>query len=42
MKDILEKRLQELVCGRQVTLIDARMCIAQDWESCASRIRGQY
>jgi len=42
MKDILEKRLQELLCGGQVSLMDARMCIAQDWEVCASRIRGQY
>jgi len=42
MKDILERRLQELVCSGQVTLIDARLCIAQDWEACANRVRSRY
>jgi hypothetical protein len=42
MKDILETRLQELVCDGQVTLVDAQMCIGQDWEACAVRIHGAY
>ena len=40
MKDILERRLQELVCHGQMTLIDAQMYIANDWEACSQRVRG--
>jgi hypothetical protein len=31
MKDILEVRLQSLVCHGEVRLTDAQVCIAQDW-----------
>jgi hypothetical protein len=35
MKDILEVRLQSLVCHGRLDLTDAQVCIAQDWEACA-------
>jgi hypothetical protein len=35
MKDILEVRLQGLVCHGKLDLTDAQVCIAQDWEACA-------
>jgi hypothetical protein len=35
MKDILEVRLQRLVCSGQIALLDAQFCIAEDWEACA-------
>lgn len=34
-KDMLEVRLQSLVCHGQLDLTDAQVCIAQDWEACA-------
>jgi hypothetical protein len=34
MKDILEVRLQSLVCHGKVRLTAAQVCIATDWESC--------
>jgi len=37
MKDILEVRLQKLVCRGQVPLLDAQQCIADDWQACATR-----
>jgi hypothetical protein len=37
MKDILEVRLQKLVCHGKVALTDAQICIAQNWEACAVR-----
>jgi hypothetical protein len=37
MKDILEVRLQQLVCGGQMSLLEAQFCIAEDWEACAAR-----
>ena len=37
MKDILEVRLQSLVCHGKLDLTDAQVCIAQDWETCAAR-----
>ena len=43
MKDILEVRLQNLVCQGQVGLAEAQICIATDWQACASEytsIRG--
>ena len=33
-KDLLERRLQILVCGGQLKLNEAQICIAQDWEAC--------
>ena len=36
-KDVLEKRLQLLVCHGKLDLTDAQVCIAQDWEACAVR-----
>lgn len=35
IKDILEARLQSLVCHGKLDLTDAQVCIAQDWEACA-------
>ena len=35
MKDVLEVRLQSLVCHGKLDLTDAQVCIAQDWEACA-------
>jgi hypothetical protein len=37
MKDILEARLQHLVCAGDVALADAQVCIATDWQACAAR-----
>ncbi|MDP9064783.1 MAG: hypothetical protein M3O06_02825 [Pseudomonadota bacterium] len=37
-KDRLERRLQHLVCNGLITLADAQLCIAEDWQACASRI----
>ena len=37
MKDILEARLQRLVCAGQLKLFNAQACIAEDWEACAAR-----
>ena len=34
-KDVLEVRLQSLVCHGKLDLTDAQVCIAQDWEACA-------
>lgn len=34
-KDVLEVRLQALVCRGKLDLTDAQVCIAQDWEACA-------
>lgn len=34
-KDVLEGRLQSLVCRGTLDLTDAQVCIAQDWEACA-------
>ncbi len=34
-KDILERRLQVLVCRGELALGDAQACIAEDWEACA-------
>jgi len=36
-KDVLEVRLQSLVCHGKLDLTDAQVCIAQDWESCAAK-----
>jgi hypothetical protein len=36
-KDILEVRLQSLVCHGQLDLTDAQVCIARDWEACAAQ-----
>jgi len=37
-KDGLERRLQRMVCDRQIALADAQYCIADDWQACATRI----
>ena len=37
-KDGLERRLQRMVCDRQIALADAQYCIAEDWKACAERI----
>ena len=37
MKDLLEVRLQSLVCRGKLDLTDAQVCIAQDWEACAAQ-----
>ncbi len=34
-KDVLEVRLQSLVCHGKLDLTDAQVCIAQDWTACA-------
>lgn len=36
-KDLLEVRLQRLVCHGQLALHAAQVCIAEDWEACAVR-----
>jgi hypothetical protein len=41
MKDILEVRLQKLVCQGKVGLTEAQICIAQDWEACAVKYGSQ-
>jgi len=37
-KDGLERRLQRMVCERQIALADAQYCIAEDWQACAAQI----
>jgi len=34
-KDVLEVRLQSLVCHGKLDLTDAQVCIARDWEACS-------
>ena len=36
-KDLLERRLQIMVCRGELHLTDAQACIAEDWEACAAR-----
>ena len=36
-KDLLEVRLQHLVCHGQLGLHAAQVCIAEDWEACAAK-----
>jgi hypothetical protein len=36
-KDVLEVRLQSLVCHGKLDLTDAQVCIARDWEACAAQ-----
>jgi hypothetical protein len=36
-KDLLERRLQILVCRGDLPLTDAQACIAEDWEACDAR-----
>jgi len=36
-KDALEIRMHNLVCGGQVSLNEAQVCIAEDWEACAAQ-----
>jgi len=36
-KDLLEVRLQRLVCHGQLSLHAAQVCIAEDWEFCAAK-----
>jgi hypothetical protein len=38
-KDSLEIRLRNMVCQGEVTLNDAQVCIAEDWEACAVKYR---
>jgi hypothetical protein len=33
-KDLLERRLQILVCRGELNLNEAQACIAEDWEAC--------
>jgi hypothetical protein len=41
-KDGLERRLQNMICHGQVSLIDAQYCIAENWRQCLADIeRGQ-
>lgn len=35
VKDVLEVRLNHLVCKRKMKLIDAQTCIYNDWRQCA-------
>jgi hypothetical protein len=37
-KDGLERRLQRMVCDRQIRLADAQYCIAEDWQACAASV----
>ena len=37
-KDVLERRLQHMVCAGQIALADAQFCIAEDWQACAAQI----
>ena len=39
-KDKLEHRLQRMVCGGQIHLVDAQFCIAEDWHKCRADIAG--
>jgi hypothetical protein len=34
-KQKLDLRLSRMVCARQITLVDARLCIRKDWQACA-------
>jgi hypothetical protein len=36
-KDLLERRLQIMVCRGELQLTDAQACIAEDWEACDAR-----
>jgi hypothetical protein len=40
-KDSLEVRMQRLVCHGKITLTDARACLAEDWEACATKYHVQ-
>jgi hypothetical protein len=37
VKDLLEVRLQSLVCHGRLDLTDAQVCIAENWEACAAQ-----
>lgn len=37
IKDILEVRLNKLVCRHQLPLAEAQECIYQNWQACAAR-----
>jgi len=36
-KDALEIRMHSLVCREEVSLNEAQVCIAEDWEACAAK-----
>jgi hypothetical protein len=38
-KDLLERRLQMMVCGGKISLSEAQLCIAEDWEACEGKNR---
>ena len=40
-KDGLERRLQGIVCRRDMSLLDAQRCIAEDWVACEDELRRQ-
>jgi len=37
-KDVLERRLQGMVCRREIPLLDAQRCIAEDWIACNAKL----
>lgn len=37
-KDGLERRLQNMVCLGEVTLVDAQFCIAENWQACKAEL----
>ena len=40
IKDGLERRLQRMVCRRQIALADAQNCIAENWQVCNAKLSG--
>ena len=37
-KDVLEHRLQRMICSGQIKLADAQYCIGEDWHACRAGI----
>ena len=41
IKDLLEVRLNKLVCAKTIPLVTAQKCIATDWVACAKKYPGK-
>ena len=41
IKDVLEVRLNKLVCANKITLVAAQKCIATDWVACSKKYPGK-
>lgn len=36
-KDVVEQRMQRMVCARKIALAAAQQCMAKDWHTCPTR-----